>query len=211
MRKQFSKNLNININNTNNNNINISKNIIVNNNCENGNILPIIHKINKNEKDERESQMILNNYLDNNNNNKNTLFTLNKTNNKKNSDLNISMRTKSLKNEKSIYFRPINIYSDSFKISYRDINSNIEEEDKNIHLNLVNYYCCGNICRKKKHIQLFDIGVSLYRKRMDIINVFTILLLTEKILLKTERQKKITINKDNFEVNPILHHYINIE
>ena len=210
MRKQFSKNLNININNTNNNNINISKNIIVNNsNLKNGNLLPIINRMNKIDKDKdgKDSQMMLNSNLDNNN----PLITLNKTHNNKTTELNLSMRTKSLKNEKKVYFRPINVYTDSFKISYREINSNMEEEDKNIHLNLVNYYCCGNICRKKKHIELFDIGVSLYRKRMDIINVFTILLLTEKLLLKSERQKKIVINKDKYEMTPILNRQINIK
>ena len=65
---------------------------------------------------------------------------------------------------------------------------------------MINYYCCGNICKKKKHIELFDIGVSLYRKRMDIINVFTILLLTEKILLKIERQKITQFNNENLDI-----------
>jgi hypothetical protein len=193
-------NINININNNNNNNVNISKNILFENTPKNRNIVPIINKINKIGKNAGESQIMLNNNIDNN---QNTLFSQ-KKNQKKNSDFNISMRTKSLKNEKKIYFRPINVYTDSVRISYRDMNSNIEEEDKNIHLNLVNYYCCGSICRKKKHIELFDIGVSLYRRRMDIINVFTILLLTEKTLLKNEKQKKITINKDNYEITPIL-------
>jgi hypothetical protein len=200
MRKQFSNNINININNSNNNNVSISKNILFENTPKNRNIVPIINKINKIGKNAGESQIMLNNNIDNN---QNTLFSQ-KKNQKKNSDFNISMRTKSLKNEKKIYFRPINVYTDSVRISYRDMNSNIEEEDKNIHLNLVNYYCCGSICRKKKHIELFDIGVSLYRRRMDIINVFTILLLTEKTLLKNEKQKKITINKDNYEITPIL-------
>jgi hypothetical protein len=200
MRKQFSNNINININNSNNNNVSISKNILFENTPKNRNIVPILNKINKIGKNAGESQIMLNNNIDNN---QNTLFSQ-KKNQKKNSDFNISMRTKSLKNEKKIYFRPINVYTDSVRISYRDMNSNIEEEDKNIHLNLVNYYCCGSICRKKKHIELFDIGVSLYRRRMDIINVFTILLINEKTFLKNEKQKKITINKDNYEITPIL-------
>ena len=54
----------------------------------------------------------------------------------------------------------------------------------------------------KKHIDLFDLGVSLYRKRMDIINVFTILLLAEKLMLKLERQKNFSFNKETVEVSP---------
>ena len=90
--------------------------------------------------------------------------------------------------------------------SRRDKNNdgNNNENDKNIHLNLINYYCCGNICGMKKHIELFDLGVSLYRKRMDIINVFTILLIYKKILMKLEnKQKTISFKKEDTEI-PII-------
>ena len=49
--------------------------------------------------------------------------------------------------------------------------------------------------KKEEQIELFNIGISLYKKRMDIINVFTIILLIEKILLKLEKNK--IIDKDN--------------
>ena len=37
---------------------------------------------------------------------------------------------------------------------------------------------------------------------MDIINVFTILLLAEKLMLKLERQKNFSFNKETVEVSP---------
>ena len=198
-KKQYSKHLN--------NNNNISKNNLLNNDNTNNNdkiILPIINKINKShlleEKLADNSQNILNSNNISADNNKKSLFNQNK--NIKNSDISLSMRTKSLKGEKKVYLRPVSVYTDSFRLSYKDIfnNNNNDDNDKNINLNLINYYCCGNICKKKKHIELFDIGVSLYRKRMDIINVFTILLLTEKILLKIERQKITQFNNENLDI-----------
>ena len=197
-KKQYSKHLN---------NNNISKNNLLNNDNTNNNdkiILPIINKINKShlleEKLADNSQNILNSNNISADNNKKSLFNQNK--NIKNSDISLSMRTKSLKGEKKVYLRPVSVYTDSFRLSYKDIfnNNNNDDNDKNINLNLINYYCCGNICKKKKHIELFDIGVSLYRKRMDIINVFTILLLTEKILLKIERQKITQFNNENLDI-----------
>jgi len=195
LKNQYSKHLN------NNNNSSISKNDLLNNDNTNNNekiILPIINKINKN----HHSQKILKNNISIDNNKK-SLFNQNKN---KNSDKNLSMRIKTLKGEKKVYLRPVSVYTDSFRLSYKDIiNNNNDDDDKNINLNLINYYCCSNICRKKKHIELFDIGVSLYRKRMDIINVFTILLLTEKILLKIERQKINQFNNVSLDIHSNLY------
>ena len=84
---------------------------------------------------------------------------------------------------KEVYSRPYKICS--------NLNKNVEpvlNENSNINISLLNYYCFGKICEKSKPLELFELGVSLYRKRMDIVNVFTILLLTEKIILKIERQ-----------------------
>ena len=192
--KQISENnININISNTNNNNVSISKNILLNNDYNNKSYLPIVNNIQNMTENAGNSQIIINNHMDSN---KKSLFIHHR--NSKSNNLSLSMRTKTLKPEKIPYFRPTNRFNDSYKISYKDINFNIEDNN-NIHLNLFNYYCCGNVCRKRRHIELFDIGVSLYRKRMDIINAFTILLLTEKILLKIEKQKINTFTNENLE------------
>ena len=116
----------------------------------------------------------------------------------------MKIRAKSLKGDERIYFRPYRIFSNSFHI-YKNSEENVNDNnDKNIHVNLINYYCCGNICRKKKQIELFDLGVSLYRKRMDIINVFTILLLSQKMLLKLDRQQNIIFTKEFLETPQVL-------
>ena len=52
--------------------------------------------------------------------------------------------------------------------------------NEKINFNLFDYYCLKKISNKKNEISLFDLGISLYKKRMDIINVFTFLLLIEK-------------------------------
>ena len=52
--------------------------------------------------------------------------------------------------------------------------------------NLFDYYCDRGISRKKNDIDLFKLGLSVYTKRMDIINVFTLLLLAEKNCLQNE-------------------------
>ena len=61
----------------------------------------------------------------------------------------------------------------------------LEEYVDTINFNFFDYYCWRKLSRKKNDIELFKIGLSLYKKRMDIINVFTILLLSEKKILPT--------------------------
>ena len=91
--------------------------------------------------------------------------------------------------KREVYSLPYRIYSNSNK--NEEIDTNIKN---NINISLFDYYCLGKICKKSKPTELFEIGVALYRKRMDIVNVFTILLLTEKIILKIERQNLFGLN-----------------
>jgi hypothetical protein len=73
-------------------------------------------------------------------------------------------------------------------------NCNGKENDKNIlkkfndviNFNIIDFYCLGKISRKKEQINLFNAGISLYKKRMDIINVFTLLFLAEKNCLQID-------------------------
>ena len=59
-------------------------------------------------------------------------------------------------------------------------NNSMQEFNDKINFNLFQYYCFGRTYRKRKEISLFKLGISLYKKTMDIINVFTFLLLIEK-------------------------------
>ena len=63
------------------------------------------------------------------------------------------------------------------------------EFKSSINFSLLDYYCLRKLTSKIQEIELFKRGSSLYRKRMDIINVFTLLLLTEKKLLYHENKK----------------------
>ena len=61
-------------------------------------------------------------------------------------------------------------------------NSSFREYSQYIKLNLFDYLCPGKDVNKRRMIGLFNLGTAFYRKRMDIVLVFSHLLLTEKIL-----------------------------
>ena len=59
---------------------------------------------------------------------------------------------------------------------------NIDETwKKNVKFNSCYYYCLGMILKDKKEIQLFNLAISFYKQKMDIIYLFHIILLVEKI------------------------------
>jgi hypothetical protein len=67
----------------------------------------------------------------------------------------------------------------------------------NISINLFDY-----IFRRKNHnikqsIELYNLGIGFYRKIMDIIHVFVLLLITEKVLFKNNKQQIYYYLKDN--------------
>ena len=75
---------------------------------------------------------------------------------------------------------------------YKGTNKSHKECKEFINLNLFDYFCpCGNMI-KKRMIQLYLFANAFYRKRMDIVNVFTHLILTEKILIRNN----LDINND---------------
>ena len=121
-----------------------------------------------NEQNEKQENNVNVNYNDINNNNNNN-------NNNGN-------------NQKYIYrvgsFFPKKLIN--MKESQKNFNIINEFPDK-INFNIFDYYCFRFFSRKKKNIELYNLGLSLYKKRMDIINVFTLLLLTEKKNLKNEQ------------------------
>ena len=82
----------------------------------------------------------------------------------------------------------------------------IEKKEKeligSIHFNLFDYYCLRKLSSKKKEIELFNKGSSLYRKRMDIINVFTLLLLIEKKLLNNEQKRNNKVKEMEYPISP---------
>ena len=76
------------------------------------------------------------------------------------------------------------------EMNYKDFNDNIE-------LNMFDYCCCHLIHEKRhKIIELYNIANSFYRKKLDVINVFNLLLLTEKNLMKNNNEFVYSINEE---------------
>jgi hypothetical protein len=55
---------------------------------------------------------------------------------------------------------------------------------ENIKLNICDILCYAKNSKKRKDIELFRLGNSFYKKNMDIVHVFTLLTITEKVLIK---------------------------
>ena len=61
-----------------------------------------------------------------------------------------------------------------------------EYEAKKMQINLLYYYCFSNCKKEKEDIKLFELSISFYRRKMDIINIFNVLLLIEKMVSNQE-------------------------
>ena len=68
----------------------------------------------------------------------------------------------------------------------RSKSKNTEETINKINFNLFQYYILRKMPNIRKKIEIFKIGLSLYKKRMDIVNIFTLLLLFEKKFIRPE-------------------------
>lgn len=79
----------------------------------------------------------------------------------------------------------------SFGINYKEYNDHIN-------LDIIDYCCC-NLIRKnrEKNIYLFNISNSFFRKKLDVVNVFNLLLLIEKNILKKNFEFIHTIDEEN--------------
>ena len=67
----------------------------------------------------------------------------------------------------------------------------------NISINLFDYICRRKNHKIKQSIELYNLGIGFYRKIMDIIHVFVLLLITEKVLFKNNKQQIYYYLKDN--------------
>ena len=120
------------------------------------------------------------------------------------------------KNITSLTIEPKNINSKVKNKNYLNINkktkvnnsinsknskrmSSVEDFREKINFNFCQYYCFG-INKKAKEIKLFKLGINLYKKTMDIINVFTFLLLVEKNILYENHHKFISSFNENDKI-----------
>ena len=130
---------------------------------------------------------------------------LNISDNKRISDCQSNQIKFSKKNLNNLDDNKINT-SKSYK-NFPIINGFInDEEDKNdiiefkdnISLNIFYYYFCRHKNKKiRNYIELYDLGYSFYRKRLDIVHVFSLLLITEKVFIKNYKNQIDTLYKEN--------------
>ena len=167
-------------NNNNNNNNNVSKNNLMGadnteNNSSQVNIINRKHNsliiIRENEKENEKSS-----------NFKQSVF------NDQQNELNLKKNNNSNANLSKNYIYRVGSFYPKFKSTDKQQSNNIlKEYNAQIHFNIFDYYlCCHKCIKRKKDIELFKLGLSLYKKRMDIINVFTLLLFSEKNCLQAE-------------------------
>ena len=84
-------------------------------------------------------------------------------------------------NSKECFYKKNSINNNNNK---RLENSNTLAFKENIKLNICDIFCSAKNSKKRKDIELFRLGNSFYRKNMDIVHVFTLLTITEKVLIK---------------------------
>ena len=108
-------------------------------------------------------------------------------------NLNLNLRnTQEHHKENGTNYNLLNSKKNNFfnEMSYKDFNDNIE-------LNMFDYCCCHLIHEKRhKIIELYNIVNSFYRKKLDVVNVFNLLLLTEKNLMKNNNEFVYSINEE---------------
>ena len=103
------------------------------------------------------------------------------------------------KNEMNQHFRDNNIIfnKDNLQINNSDIynkeKNNLKDYNDYINLNLFDYACSN---KNSKQYKLFNLGNSFYRKKMDIVHVFTIISIIEKIIITNNCQNKLSLYEE---------------
>ena len=96
-------------------------------------------------------------------------------------------------------FEQKNIYGKN--IDFTLVNEVMKYEKGNcaiIDFTIFDYYCLRKIRRKKTEIELFNFGINFYKRQMDIINFFNIILLTQ---IKLNSEKESMSNKPSQKNN----------
>ena len=171
------------INNNRNSNNNMSKNSLIGLD-NNGNNSSVMNNILNQRK--HNSLIVIKESINSNNNSSVVKESL--INERKNNFMSKNDNNKSNGNKNYIYrvgsFYPK--FMTSEKKQNSDDNDTPKEYTDKLKFNIFDYYCFRIFSRKKKDIELYKLGLSAYTKRMDIINVFTLLMLSEKNCLQYE-------------------------
>ena len=108
--------------------------------------------------------------------------------------ININNNIKNIKNNNKLNLYPNKIEESikqfneefSMKNNLKASNDIMRDYNDQINLNFIQYFCCKKNRKKKKQIDSFNLGIEFYRKKMDLIHYFKILLIIEKIISKNK-------------------------
>ena len=75
----------------------------------------------------------------------------------------------------------------SMKNNLKTPNDIMRDYNDKINLNFFQYFFCKKSNKKRKQINSFNLGIAFYRKKMDLIHYFTVLLIIEKMIVKNNR------------------------
>ena len=96
-----------------------------------------------------------------------------------------SSNNKSLNKKKKSSHKPNKLNKIKIKDKFSLFEKTSENPDeiwkKNVKFNSFYYFCLGMFMREKEEILLFDLAISFYKQKMDIIYLFHLILLVEKI------------------------------
>ena len=197
----FNSNNNLNknslIDNNDNKNVNMSRNSLIQidkidnnssqnilNNQKRNSLVIIREKPNENSKDSSNSKNRKLSFFNNNNNN--FQFSNDKINNTNiSNNNNINNHDNNNNNHKNYIYRVGSFYPKLMATEKKPSNNNVNEYTDQLNFNIFEYYFCRKLSKKRNHIELYKSGLSLYKKRMDIVNVFSLLLFSEKNCLQT--------------------------
>ena len=95
--------------------------------------------------------------------------------------------------ENSIIFNKDNIQINNIDIYHKEEEKNLKDYNDHINLNLFDYICLN---KNSKQYKLFNLGNSFYRKKMDIVHVFTIISIIEKMLINSNCKNKFSLYEE---------------
>jgi hypothetical protein len=125
------------------------------------------------------------NSSNNKNNNENYIITINR--NRNNIVQSENTKVDSVKNEQKNNFDNI----------FRKETTNLKDFNDHINLNVLNYICMK---RNADKLKLFNAGNHFYRKKMDIVHVFTLITIIEKSMLSNNNMQNLSSLYEEIEL-----------
>ena len=125
------------------------------------------------------------NSSNNKNNNENYIITINR--NRNNIVQSENTKVDSVKNEQK----------NNFDSLFRKETTNLKDFNDHINLNVLNYICMK---RNAGKLKLFNAGNHFYRKKMDIVHVFTLITIIEKSMLSNNNMQNLSSLYEEIEL-----------